>query len=450
MLGLLKEYVRVRYHQNQSKAHRIALQKKRLRDLLKLVWRHSAFYRRYYADFGIKETDLNEVELKDLPFVSKSLLMDHLDEVFTAPGLRRTEIEAWIAKNPEPKKLFNNRFQVMHTSGSSGNLGIFVYDANALNRLRATLMAKAVAPRFRLGRRAKIAFVGAIHGRFSGVIMTATAPSILYTTRLFSVMDPYENIVNRLNQFQPDILTGYAAALTHLAHLAEQEKLRIQPTQVVLGAEPLSREDWEQIHQAWHIKPIDLYSTTEAVLAASYDRDEDFRVFHDLSVVEAIDDELTTTNGETRQITTVTNLYNTITPIIRYQFNDHILPGQVLYDSSLDTIKQLFGRVLDALPITTNAGQRDNIHPVVLVEFFVPGMEKFQFLSEKDSLVTIRYVAETNLDTEITHAFKQLLALKHAEQGTSFSVRKVDAIPPNPRTGKIAVVDLKKAYEGSD
>jgi len=62
-------------------------------ELLTHVWAHSAFYREYYGDHGIREKDLADLTVADLPFVSKKILMDHFDAAVTNPRIRKNDLQ---------------------------------------------------------------------------------------------------------------------------------------------------------------------------------------------------------------------------------------------------------------------------------------------------------------------------------------------------------------------
>src|SRR5262249_30586119 len=87
--------------------------------LLQHVWSHSPFYREYYGSCGIREDDLPQLSVRDLPFVSKNMLMEHFDLAVTDSRLKKKELEQWIQEVPDPSKLYRDEFIVLHTSGSS-------------------------------------------------------------------------------------------------------------------------------------------------------------------------------------------------------------------------------------------------------------------------------------------------------------------------------------------
>jgi phenylacetate-CoA ligase len=87
--------------------------------LLRKAWRESAFYREYYASHGIREQELADVTVGDLPLLTKRVLMEHFDRAVTDARLTRRELEAWLADVRDPTQRFHRDFIVMHSSGSS-------------------------------------------------------------------------------------------------------------------------------------------------------------------------------------------------------------------------------------------------------------------------------------------------------------------------------------------
>src|SRR4026209_2164175 len=97
-----------------------------LRRLLSHVWKRSTFYREFYGSHGIRERDLQEIGVRDLPCLTKAILMENFDLAVTDPRLKKFELERWIQGNPDPTQRFSEAFVVIHSSRTSGSLGIFV------------------------------------------------------------------------------------------------------------------------------------------------------------------------------------------------------------------------------------------------------------------------------------------------------------------------------------
>ena len=442
-LAVLGESLRSQARKLLPHRVRATRQLDRFRALVQFAWDNSPFYRELYSSHGLTRLDLLEVETRDIPIVDKPILMSALGDVFTDRDLKPDEVGAWIAANPHPLALYRDKYQVMHTSGSSGKPGVFVYDRNALTALRGSLIATPVT-HLRLSRKARIAYVGATHGRFSGVIMAASAPNRLFDTLLLSVLDPVDENVTALNDFQPDMLIGYARTIASLAHMARSNELAIRPSRVVVSGEALTASSWDLLEDCWASQIVNFYSSTESAIGISQRRDGWFQVLHDLCIAESVPSE---GEGGERNVA-ITNLYNRVTPIIRYRLNDEVVPGDALFGTVMDGIRELHGRRSMDLPIRADNGDRDTVHHITLVELFVPGVDQFQFVSVRPGEVLIRYVAGQPLDAEVRREFDKILKPKAARRGTRVLVERVPMISPNTTTGKHELVCVPSSGAG--
>lgn len=178
-----------------------------------------------------------------------------------------------------------------------------------------------------------------------------------------------------------------------------------------------------------------MYGATESVsIAAKKNHDTVFHLFEDLHIVDAFDEHNSPVAVGTPGRTIMTNLYNLCMPMIAYDMRDIITLGED------GTIAKIHGRQNDALPITQDNGTIDTIHPIVLSEFFVPGLSAVQFISDSPGAVVIHFVAPTDITKEIENAFAALLQQKKATTGTRVTVMRKEAIAKNPKTGKRQLV----------
>lgn len=69
--------------QRFTRAQMVVYQTDMLRNLVGHAWRWSPFYREYYSDHGLKEADLVDIGVGDLPATDKELLMENFDRVVT-------------------------------------------------------------------------------------------------------------------------------------------------------------------------------------------------------------------------------------------------------------------------------------------------------------------------------------------------------------------------------
>ncbi len=417
-------------------------QERSLHDLLRYVWTHSPFYRDYYAQHGIKEGDLAQLAVHDLPILNKEIVMESFDQLSLDPLLRRDRLEQWL--HSEAKNPYQKRYMVVHTSGSSGNMGIFVYDKEAWGRTRGIIMAHSTLGRaINPFRPFRFAMCVATHGHFGAVTAAQSLPRLLFKVCTCSVLDPIQMTIDTLNRFQPEQLGGYPTTLHQLAQAALEGKLNIHPQAVTPGGEPLSEEAASTIEKAWGVSPMEAYASSESMcLALRIPGRDGLTLIEDEHIFEMLDAEDRPVGpGETGRLV-MTNLYNRAMPLIRYDMRDYVTRGTRPDHERFDSILRVEGRVNEALPVRLEDGSADSLHPIALSEFFVPGATKFQFVSESASRVSIRYLAAEEQDESVREAFGRLLKMKGALSSTEVSVERVSALPVDTKTGKYRLVVL--------
>jgi phenylacetate-CoA ligase len=118
------------------------------------------FYRELYSGHGIREHQLGELSVSDLPFVTKKLLMENFDRAVTDSRLRKSALERWLNDVRDPRQLFQREFIVMHTSGSSGTIGIFVYSRADWNIMNSVMAGRLPQPENYPAGKTRVGFLG--------------------------------------------------------------------------------------------------------------------------------------------------------------------------------------------------------------------------------------------------------------------------------------------------
>lgn len=433
-----------------SRPDREALQQyqhQQLQSMLSHVRQHSAFYRELYRQHGIRERDLPEVRLQDLPFVSKAMIQEHFDDVVTDPRLHKRDLTQWLQTHPDPRESLYDDIIVNLSSGSASSPGLIVYHRTAWDMINNTLSTHLRYPRRNLSGKMRLAAYIALHGNHGGIVTAARLPAEAYDVRLLSILDPAEQVIEELNVFQPQRLTGYANSIGTLAQWALQGYLHIAPSLITVSSEPLTESTRQAIRAAWDADLYDIYTAGEArYLAVQGPGQQEMTVLDELYLVELLDDHhRPVAPGEFGRVV-VTSLVNRTQPILRYELGDRAVCGpQSAHDVS-PTIREIRGRANDALPVSRAGGRRDIIHPHVLnIGQGEIGLRQIQFVSRRPDRVQIDYVAETDRDTVIRAAFQRMLDSKGAS-GTTFEVRRVPHIAPDPHTGKHRLVRIEGVH----
>jgi phenylacetate-CoA ligase len=431
----------------QARERIVRRQRQSFRELLAFAWKHSSFYRDFYQSHGIREEDLPELSVTDLPFLTKQILMDHFDVAVTDPRLHRTELDEWIDKDRDPRQRFHEDFIVIHSSGSSGNMGIFVYDRTAWQVMSGTMATRLPLPVTTPSRKTKAAFYIASHGHFAGVTSAVQMPASAYDVLIISLLDAPEQVMKKLNEFQPNRLHGYSSSVAYLADVALDDKLHIRPQMIFVSGDLLTESMEQKIRHAWSAPIYNLYACSESIILAIQETgQEEMTVMDDLNSLEVLDDfNQPVSAGEPGRVV-LTNLYNYVLPILRYELGDDVVRGTTSHNSPFTAIRKIQpGKTNDSLPILLENGEYDKISPRILYTFYVTDLEKIQFISLRPDYIQIEYIANHNIDDLIRREFQRILDAKGATC-TQFAVQRVPHIANDIQTGKLRLVKVEGTY----
>ncbi len=299
-------------------------QRNRLRALLAVAMRRSPCYAERLA--GVEPERFELADLPSLPVLTKAELMARFDEISCDPLLNRAAAErALAATTTEPHPLPGG-YLCMATGGSSGQRGIFAYDKAGVAEsasliFRSRLAALGVDP----ARVPEISF--AMVGAPSPVHGTMFIPSMLAGSPVrFSYVPvtlPLAEIVRRLNVLRPQGLFGYPSMLARLAVEQDAGRLTIAPRMVNCTAEMLLPEFRAAIKGAFRAPITNTFATSEGLVGASIPDDQVITLATDSCLVELVDDAYRPVPpGVPSARVLITNLYNHLQPLIRYELGD--------------------------------------------------------------------------------------------------------------------------------
>lgn len=439
LLGKLREY---RRNARMSAEQFAAMKQEKFRRLARHVGEHSPYYKDLIRERGI---DLDRCVPGDFPPLTKSILMANFDRIVTDRRITKAGIADFLTRSTDPAERFLNRFRVIHTSGSSGEVGYFVYSKEDWARGSAQNLRQRQQPmpKKRHSGRMRMAYYGAIGGHFAGVTMVSAATGGLakwfLDCRLYEINTPLEQTIARLNEFQPDFLFGYTGALTILAGRQREGILRIAPIAMGTAGESMGATDKKTLEDAFGCPANNGYGSSEHLFMGT--------VIPGRTTMQLYDDELIYEMFEDHSL--VTNLFNFTVPLIRYRMADILRPVAHKSDpaSPYLEVESLVGRS-EMMPAFRNeAGTEDFISPHTINEIFVAGVARFQlqitgansfrFLICLDAQLSAgdRQQATTGVDVRL----REILAQKKMSN-VEFEVVVVEDIPVNPRSRKFQLI----------
>ena len=398
LLRIIKEYHQQKKRLNFNREKLFEYQENKFRKLIKHAWNNTDFYKKFYSSHGIKYSDLETIKPEKLPPINKKIIMNNFNELLVKKNFKLGEIEKFLKQNKNPGLKFKNKYKILHTSGTSGNIGIYIYSDTEWDFIKANTLR--IYPEGFPLKRQKTAYIGAVDGNYAGVNIFMASQSGLEKIffkkpLLIDIKRPLKDQLNTLETESPDLLSGYSQGLEDLAAFKLSGQLKIKPNLLISGGEPLTKSQIKTIKEAWpESNIVDYYAASESPLLGIDKLDgQDMLLFEDLNLFEIYD------YGYY-----LTPLYKYFQPLIRYRINDLLVekssdPNQ---KNGYKRIKKLAGRDEETPVFLSEEGEKVSIHPIIFVEFYTPGLEKFKLIQKDNQSFDFYVKLNTDYDYQQT------------------------------------------------
>lgn len=424
-------------------------QVERLNDLVAFARTHSRFYAEKYR--GLPETIS---DARQLPPVTKLELMEHFDDVITDPAVRKADIQKHVADLDNLGRPYLGKYMVWTTSGTTGTPGIFLEDKNwdtvitAVNVLRIGgewYNWDVIKGMMAAGGNSASIFAG--NGHFFGVTMLErqrqSNRSRAKRIQLIPVTLPINEIVQRLNAFQPAMFAGYASVLGLLAQEQLEGRLDIHPSIVISSAEPLSDENRALIQQAFGVPPRNNYGCSEGGVMGYECKQGHMHLNADWVIFEPVDAAYQPIPaGQLSDRTLITNLANRVMPIIRYELGDRVsLAAEPCSCGITLPVVNVEGRTDEVLRFVAADGLVVPVLPLALWSVIkeTPGVLRFQAIQTASDQIKIRLESKQAADDVPT--WERVYANASAyfasqDLGNVEIIRAPEAPMRDPKSGK--------------
>jgi phenylacetate-CoA ligase len=216
-------------------------------------------------------------------------------------------------------------YRVMATSGSSGGKGLYTYDRAAWVELLAQFLRYSdwAGSRPRLPRLRVAAIGGGSPTHMTQRIAASTDVGVHRLLRL-PVTLPLPRLVEQLNAFGPDFINVYPSMGALLAGEQLAGRLDLRLRGMSTSSEPLTREVRARLDRAFGVRPLNLYGTTEGLWGCECEAGS-LHLFDDMCLVENVDATgRPAPDGERGERLLITNLFNRVQPLIRFELTDAV------------------------------------------------------------------------------------------------------------------------------
>ncbi len=344
-----------------------AYQEERMREVVRHAATHSPHYGKLCAGVDLS----GDFALSDLPITDKRQMMENFDDWVTDPRLKLDALEHQIATDPG-EEYFLGEYRIASTSGSSGLRGIYVYNRAEWQVVIAAALRWAemfgVSP-LELSRK-RLASIKADKPNHPTSRLGQSMQLGLRNLMLLDATAPLDEIVRGLNDYQPELLMGYASIISLLAIEQIEGRLKIQPEMVATFSEMLGQERVDRAKRAWGITPFNHYGAAEQItIAADCDQHNGLHHFADMSIIEIVDENNDPVPpGVQGHKVLLTNLHKFVQPIIRYELTDLITesPRSCPCGRPFPVLAQIGGRTEDVIAFRAADGELVRVSPLVI------------------------------------------------------------------------------------
>lgn len=262
------------------------------------------FYRKLYQDRPLNVW-------QNFPITNKSDLMANFDDWNTV-GIRR-EAAMSVALKAEHSRDFSptiGDITIGLSSGTSGNRGLFLVSSAERHAWAGTLLAKILPGSLFERHRAALCFRANSN-------LYGSVSSSRFQFGFFDLLEPPDQLAQKLVKFQPTLLVAPPAMLRLLAEEKRAGRLNIKPLCIFSVAEVLEPQERAVIEKQFGQRLHEIYQATEGFLATTCAQGT-LHLNEDVVVVQK-----EWLDREQRKFTPIiTDFRRTTQPLLRYRLND--------------------------------------------------------------------------------------------------------------------------------
>lgn len=420
------------------------MQLHKFRRFVSAIALQSPYYQKIIAGNGIAPHCCSP---DDFPILTKRDVIDNFDQIVTDRTVTKAKVSRFLDASKSPLDLLDNKYHVLHGSGTSGETSFFVYSKNDFSRGMAHVMD--LVP-LRLQReRTRIAYLGIAGGHFAGITMVSPSmhpmARLFFNAKIFEITQPIQQITEKLNAFQPHIIVGYATVIKLLAQKQDEGMLNIRPLLAESAGEVLSPGDKNIIENKLGCRLINIYASTEFLnMGISKPEYGGMYLLENDLIFDLRKDH-----------TLVTNLFNHTMPLIRYRMEDILIP--VPDDKPFlpfTKVSEVVGRNEYAMVLANKHGTDDLIAPDEIYQFFMKDLQRYQIRWMNKQAFVFRTVFNRNVHASRKNEVRRKLKSKIVSflsakemDNVFFEIEELEDLPVDPKTGKFRFIIKDAANE---
>ena len=228
-LKVLWELAALKRNEKKTVLRLHRMRERKLRTMLAYAYAHSPYYKNAFEAAGLTDETVRTTPLSAFPTLDKATLLERFDSLITVPDVTQEELRRFGGSQAADRKPYKGKYHVVHSSGSTGTPGYFLYDAAAWNRMllgiiRGALWDMSMPQIWKLlAGGPRIAYIAATDGRYGGAMAVGDGIDGVGARQMYlDIKTPLAEWVRQLRAFRPNIIIGYPSAIKILAELMER------------------------------------------------------------------------------------------------------------------------------------------------------------------------------------------------------------------------------------
>lgn len=434
-----------RFPYSEARIERSA--RKRLRAAVERAYHFVPHYRETFDSLGLRPDDISSAsDLHRLPILERGDLQEEPGRFISTEVPREQLIE-------------------LRTGGSTGGPLAISYDAEALfersahrARRRGILMREA-GQRLRL-REITFGTTQSTARTISRELSRRSAipRGIRVVSEGYSMLDPLEENVRRIERLEPHVVAGYGSYLEALMdHVEDRGGASHLPAVLLYAGDAMSERGRRTIPQRFGIPVYTAYGSVEAPdLGFDCEAHRGLHINSDVYPVRIVDRDGREVPAGSSGDVVVSNLVNRGTVLLNYRLGDvaRWIPGPCPCGRRLPVLSYIEGRVDDWLELPDGR----LLHPLALRELFTDedeSVRRYQVEQRTPESYLVRLVAAPGLDRDLRDKLAERLTKRIRAVVGGRTAIEIDFVEEIPRTamGKVRTVlsapSRRRAESGS-
>ena len=250
--------------------------------------------------------------------------------------------------------------------------------------------------------------------------------------------DNLKEIIDRINEYQPDLIDGYAESFNLLAQYIKTHNPKMcKPKGIISSAQALPKQSREIIEAAFGCPVYDKYGSREfSGIAYQCSEHDGHHVIAESYIVEILKEGRPAKPGEIGEVV-ITDLNNFSMPFIRYRIGDLAVAMDNTKTCACGRGLPRIGDIQGRTQAIIIGSEGRYIPGTFFAHFFKDHdhlIRQYQIVQEKMNEVTLKIVKASRFEEQAFEALVKDLQ-KYIGEGTKMNVEMVDHIPL-VRTGK--------------